>query len=165
MTRPKKLPETRVPPAIVADLATRLKKSRKSFESQEELAEWVGVKQASISRFLASVHDEEEKRQPYFPGPDIVATVAKRYGLRFDELMAGMVRDGKWETNDMIARRGRALDLLSDDYSDELLAALKAYNPPPSDPGWTVSKWLDHLVKVKSAWEAGVLELPGMKRG
>ncbi len=153
-----------VPQVIVLQLANMLKNSRKNFESQQELAEWVGVEQSSISRFLSAVHEDEQKRKPFSPGADLVALVAKRYGLKYDELLSGMVRDGEWITQDMIANRGRALDILSEEYSSDLLSALKAYKDPIADPGWSAAKWVEYLVKVKTAWEAGLLELPGMKR-
>lgn len=165
MTRRPKLAETEVPPAVVRQLAERVQKSRTLYDSQEELAAWLGVKQSTVSRLLGTLAADPKKRQTWKPSADLVALVAAKYGWRYDKLVAGIVRAGEREGTDVLPNRGRAMDFLSDEYSPALLEALKRHPAPADSTTWTPVKWAEYLVSVKKAWDSGLIELPGLARG
>lgn len=153
MTRRKSDGGAKVPQEAVRLIGLELKRRRSNYENQEELGAAYGISQAQVSRFIGTVRDEEPK--PYWPGPDVVASLASKLGLEYEGPRIGMRRASDLEVGDMIPNRGRALDTLSDEYSTELLAEMRAHPAPAGHEKWTYVRWLEYFIKLKSLMDTG----------
>lgn len=161
MTRRRKRQETKVPVESVRVIAREIQRRLPSFGTQNDIAQWLGVSQGQVSKFIGAL---KESAKPYEPGADVVAQVAEKLGIDYRGPSIGMRRAGVEESTDMLPNRGRALDILSAEYSAELLQALKRHPVEPEHEGWTHTKWLEVFVELKKAWERGLIDLPGLPR-
>lgn len=162
MTRRKKRPETAVSQESVRAIARELQRRLANFDTQDDLAEWLGVSQPQVSKFLGTVRPVNPK--PYEPGADMVSLIASKLGIEYRGPSIGLRRAGVEEITDMLPNRGRALDILSAEYPADLLQALKRYPVEPGHESWSSTKWLEVFVELKKAWERGLIDLPGLAR-
>lgn len=164
MTRPKKHPDAKVPQESVRAVAREIKKRMPLYGSQKSIAEFLGISQPMVSRFLGALEEPKKATQPFEPGADVMAQAAGQLGIEWRGPGVGMRRAGVEESTDMLPNRGRALDALSAEYPADLLQALKRHAPPAGHEKWTFVRWLEYLIELKKAWESGLIELSGMPR-
>jgi len=125
--------------------------------TQVELAEQFAISQAMVSRILA--HDSEIL---YRPTRGTIRKMSSAAGVPFQELIGGTQDAGRFEAEDNLKPRGRALDILSRVYDDNFLRAALKKTPIPGSESWTHEQWHDHLTELRKAWKAGLLTLPGI---
>lgn len=148
MTRPKTRPDARVPQEAVQLIGRELSRRLPNYDTQADLGASLGISQAQVSRFISTVR--EKNPATYSPGNDVVSLVAGKLGIEYEGPRVGMRRAGLREADDMLPNRGRALDILSEEYPKEMLADLKKSVPPPGHEKWTCVRWLDWFLRVKS---------------
>lgn len=130
------------------------------------MGEALGISQAEVSRFLGTLDEPKAGAtvKLYRPGSDVAAQLAHLFDIAYENPLNGKPPARHWEAKDMLPRRGRALDILSDEFDPVLLEALKSYAPPAGHEKWTTARWLIHLISIKNAWDSRALELPGVTR-
>lgn len=170
MPRLKSSMATAVPIEAIRALARAAKKAQEShsFESQDELATFLGVTQPIVSRLFATIDEPSSNKRPkkrvILPGPDSLAAIANRFGFTPGHLFDGTIIAQGDRLDAMHPNRGAALFFLSDEVSPEIIEALRQYEVPKGADGWTRVRWLDHLRTLKLDWESGRLQLPGLTR-
>lgn len=148
-----------MPDEVVRAIADEMRRRRERANSQKELGESLGIGQAEVSRLLAVPANGTLR---YRPGHDIARHLTLLFNIPYTYKLDGKAHASEWEASDMLPRRGRALAILSDEFSRPLLEALRDYPAPTGHEKWTTARWVIHLVSLKNAHDAGAIVLPGV---
>jgi transcriptional regulator with XRE-family HTH domain len=135
----------------------RLQREYDRNPDQIAVSQQMGISQSTLSKIL--------RRTDYVITRGLALEIAEASGVPLTELLTGTRSAGKYEAGDkMLPARGRALDVLSGVYSDDVLEAMQRHQAPTESELWQPDQWVEHLVQIKTMWDRGALELPGLKR-
>lgn len=134
--------ENLLTPEQMARVRDRLSGLRAQGLSQVALASKFAISQSLVSRILSPDY-------PHTITHGVAARMADAAGMSVDELVLGSAGAGRWESEDPITMRGRALDVLAAVYDDDFLRSVRDRRPPTGSDAWELEQWVDWIVSIR----------------